>query len=208
EPGTAPLPPNSMLTPGEAGPVEEYESVMREKAGVLERTLTSFKVEARVIAVDRGPNITQYELELASGVKVHRIMSLSDDIAMAMKAQSIRIIAPIPGRSTVGVEVPNQDQETVRLRELLESEEYGKKDFAIPLFLGKDSTGNPLIADLARMPHLLIAGATGSGKSVCMNTIITSILMTRKPAQVKLILIDPKMAELSLYESIPHLLAP
>ncbi|HVY62197.1 MAG TPA: DNA translocase FtsK, partial [Planctomycetota bacterium] len=202
------VPPVTMLTPAEAGPTEEYETIMREKAQVLERTLANFKVEARCVAVERGPNITQYELELAAGVKVHRIMSLGDDIAMAMKAPSIRIIAPIPGRSTVGVEVPNQDQETVRLRELLESEEFGKKDLALPLFLGKDSTGNPLIADLARMPHLLIAGATGSGKSVCMNTVITSILMTRKPAQVKMILIDPKMVELSLYESIPHLLAP
>jgi S-DNA-T family DNA segregation ATPase FtsK/SpoIIIE len=202
------LPPLSMLTPAEAGPVEEYETAMREKAEILGRTLQNFRIEARVVAVERGPNITQYELELAAGVKVHRIMSLGDDLAMALKAPSIRIIAPIPGKSTVGIEVPNQDQDVVRLRELIESDEFGRKDFALPLFLGKDSTGNPLIADLARMPHLLIAGATGSGKSVCMNTIILSILLARKPAQVKMILIDPKMVELSLYEHIPHLLAP
>jgi hypothetical protein len=202
------VPPLTMLTPAEVGPIEEYETAMREKAEVLQRTLQDFKIDARVVAVERGPNITQYELELAPGVKVHRILSLDDDLALALKAASIRIIAPIPGKSTVGVEVPNQDQDIVRLRELLESDEYGKKEYAIPLFLGKDSTGNPLIADLTRMPHLLLAGATGSGKSVCMNTIILSILMTKKPSQVKMILIDPKMVELSLYEHIPHLLAP
>lgn len=197
-----------MLTPSQASPADAYEELLREKAAILERTLSSFKIEGRVVAVERGPNITQYEIELAAGIKVHRLLSLDSDIAMAMKAPNVRIIAPIPGKSTVGVEVPNQDQETVRLRELLQGGEHDKKELAIPLFLGKDATGNALVADLARMPHLLIAGATGSGKSVCMNTVITSILLTRSPADVKMILIDPKMVELSLYGSVPHLLAP
>jgi S-DNA-T family DNA segregation ATPase FtsK/SpoIIIE len=202
------LPPLSMLTPAQAAPAEEYETATREKAGVLERTLADFKIEARVVDVDRGPNITQYDLALAAGVKVHQVMSLADDLAIALKAPPVRIVYPLSGRSTIGVEVPNQNQETVRLRELVASDEHCRKQHAIPLFLGKDSTGTPLVADLARMPHLLVAGATGSGKSVCMNTIITSILLTRRPDEVKMILIDPKMVELSLYESIPHLLAP
>ncbi len=204
----AALPPRSLLAPAQAGSAVEHEAALKEKAAVLAKTLADFKIDARVVAVERGPNITQYELELAAGTKVHRLMSLGDDLAIALKAASIRIIAPIPGRSTVGVEVPNQDQEVVRLRELIESDAYAKKEYAVPLFLGKDATGNPLIADLARMPHLLIAGATGSGKSVCMNSIILSILMARRPSEVKLILIDPKMVELSLYHDVPHLLAP
>jgi DNA segregation ATPase FtsK/SpoIIIE-like protein len=215
-PGTSPssspapyaLPSLGILTPARANPADAYEEVLRERAALLERTLQSFRIEGRVVAVERGPNITQYEIELAAGIKVHRLLSLDDDIAMAMKAPNVRIIAPIPGKSTVGVEVPNQDQETVRLRELVESGVHDEKGLAIPLFLGKYATGNPLVADLARMPHLLIAGATGSGKSVCMNTVITSILLTRAPDDVKMILIDPKMVELSLYAAVPHLLAP
>ncbi|MHC4828905.1 MAG: DNA translocase FtsK [Planctomycetota bacterium] len=202
------LPPLEMLEPAPYVPTHTYEAEIRERAGLLAQALRDFKIDAQVVGVERGPNITRYELALAAGVKVVRIHGLQSDIQMALKARSVRIIAPIPGRSTIGIEVPNQKQDLVRLRELIEDADQDRKKMDIPLFLGKDATGRPLVGDLARMPHLLIAGATGSGKSVCMNTIIASILATRTPDEVKLLLIDPKMVELSLYAKIPHLLAP
>jgi S-DNA-T family DNA segregation ATPase FtsK/SpoIIIE len=186
------------------GPDEDIEG----KREVLERTLEEFGIVAQVVEVDPGPVITQFELELAAGIKIGKIIGLSDDIARALKAQSVRVVAPIPGKSTVGIEVPNSTRQDVRLRELFESGILQRKRMAIPLLLGKDASGEPLVADLAQMPHLLIAGATGSGKSVCMNSIIMTFLMTQSPEDVKLILVDPKMVELSAFRDIPHLMTP
>ena len=194
-----PLPPPSQRT-------DDEDLAARQE--VLERTLEEFGIAAQVVEIDRGPVITQFELELAPGVKIGKIVGLSDDIARAMKAQSVRIVAPIPGKSTVGVEVPNTHREIVRLRELFESGVLDRRRMTIPLLLGKDASGEPLISDLALMPHLLIAGATGSGKSVCMNSIIMTLLMTQHPDDLKLLLIDPKMVELSIFRDIPHLMAP
>jgi len=183
-------------------------TLLEQTAAKIEETLKHFKIEARVVEVQKGPTITQYELTLAAGIKVHKIMNLSDDLAMALKAPSIRIVAPIPGKSTVGIEVPNKTRSTVGLRELLESAEFRDEEYKLPLALGKDVAGNPVVGDLGEMPHLLIAGSTGSGKSVCINSIITNLLLTRSPEEVKLILVDPKMVELAQFENIPHLLAP
>ncbi|HCW44268.1 MAG TPA: hypothetical protein DGU45_03025 [Planctomycetes bacterium] len=152
--------------------------------------------------------ITQYELSLEPGVKVNKIVGLSDDLAMALSAQSVRVVAPIPGKPTVGIEVPNKQRESVVLKELLQSRSFAESDLGLPLLLGKDAAGEPIVADLTKMPHLLIAGSTGSGKSVCINAIIVSMLMTRSPDELKLILVDPKMVELSSFEDIPHLLTP
>jgi len=181
---------------------------IEKKREVLERTLEEFGIAAQVVEIDRGPVITQFELELAPGVKIGKVAGLADDIARAMKAQSVRVVAPIPGKSTVGVEVPNSYREIVRLRELFEGGVLERRRMTIPLLLGKDAAGEPLIADLAQSPHLLIAGATGSGKSVCINSVIMTLLMTQYPDRLKLLLIDPKMVELSVFRDIPHLMAP
>ncbi len=186
----------------------EFQKMVETGIQVLETCLASYKVEAEVEEIQKGPVITMFELNVAPGTRVDRIRSLEDDLAIRLKAPSVRIVAPIPGKSTIGIEVPNPIRETVRLRELITSPEYRSADFALPVFLGKDAAGRVLIEDLAKMPHLLVAGATGTGKSVCLNTLITSILYTRTPDQVKLILIDPKMVELSSFESIPHLMCP
>lgn len=183
-------------------------AILEQTAAKIEETLHHFKIDARVVEVQKGPTITQYELALAAGIKVHKIMNLADDLAMALKAPSIRIVAPIPGKSTVGVEVPNKTRGIVRLRELLEAPEFREEEYQLPLALGKDVAGAPVISDLGDMPHLLIAGSTGSGKSICINSIITTLLLTRTPDEVKLILVDPKMVELAQFENIPHLLAP
>ncbi len=183
-------------------------AILEQTAAKIEETLHHFKIDARVVEVQKGPTITQYELALAAGIKVHKIMNLADDLAMALKAPSIRIVAPIPGKSTVGVEVPNKTRGIVRLRELLEAQEFREEEYQLPLALGKDVAGAPVISDLGDMPHLLIAGSTGSGKSICINSIITTLLLTRTPDEVKLILVDPKMVELAQFENIPHLLAP
>lgn len=188
--------------------VSETYEIDPEAAEALVRTLGQFGVGAQVVRASRGPNITIYELTLEPGIKVSRVVGLADDLALALEAPAVRVHR-MPGRGTVAVEVPNGRQETVYLRELLTSKAYKKsKDLALPLFLGKTAGGKPLITDLARMPHLLIAGSTGSGKSVCMNAIIVSLLATRSLRDVKFILIDPKQVELALYESVPHLLAP
>jgi DNA segregation ATPase FtsK/SpoIIIE, S-DNA-T family len=187
---------------------EEGKEELDQVATRIEDALRSFKIEAAVTNVQRGPVITQYEVSLAAGTKVQKIVALSDDLAMALSAQSVRVVAPIPGKPTVGIEVPNKQRETVVLRELLQSRVFHDSDLMIPMLLGKDAAGEPLVEDLTRMPHLLIAGSTGSGKSVCINAIITSILMTRTPDELKLILVDPKMVELSTFEDIPHLLTP
>ena len=179
----------------------------RECARSIERCLAAFKIEARVVGVAAGPAVTQYEIRLAEGIKVSRIRTYEADLSAALKAVSVRVVAPIPGRDTVGIEVPNLRRQIVVLRELLEAG-HAAKGYGIPLYLGRDVAGDPIIEDLAKMPHLLIAGTTGSGKSVCINTILLSILMTRTPRQVRLILIDPKMVELQVYASVPHLACP
>lgn len=175
---------------------------------ILEETLADFDIEAKVVAYNRGPVITRYELEPAPGVKIHRITSLSDNIALAMKAQSVRIVAPIPGKGTIGVEVPNSASTLVYLKEVLDSKEYKESKSKLKLALGKDIAGSPVIADLASMPHLLIAGATGSGKTVCINSLITSLLLNSTPEDVKFIMIDPKRVELAVFNDLPHLLSP
>jgi hypothetical protein len=202
------LPSPDLLNPPDSTTNPLDRALVQETAAKIEETLRHFKIDARVVEVQRGPVITQYEVSLAAGIKVHKIVSLADDLAMALKAESIRIVAPIPGKNTVGVEVPNKVRVTVGLRELLESRELKERKDRLPLALGKDIAGNPIISDLGEMPHLLIAGSTGSGKSVCINSIIVNLLMTKTPHEVKLILIDPKMVELAPFEDIPHLLTP
>ncbi|MGE0713432.1 MAG: DNA translocase FtsK 4TM domain-containing protein [Planctomycetota bacterium] len=178
------------------------------RAERIEDVLTQFKLAAKVVSVERGPTVTLFALELGRGIKVQRLAGLLDNLALALRVPGIRLQAPIPGTGWVGLEVPNEQQEVVRLRGLLEHPGWREKDPALPLFLGKDSTGHPLIADLARMPHLLIAGATGAGKSVCINTILLSLLMTRAARDVRLILIDPKQVELAPFSQVPHLMHP
>ncbi len=202
--GEYPFPPIELFSEPEVCDDAATQEIIERNARAIERRLGSFKVGARVVGVSQGPAVTQYELSLAEGIKVSRVNSFEADLAAALKALSVRVVAPIPGRDTVGVEVPNATRQTVLMRELLEL--FGRADkMAIPLFLGKDVAGDPIVEDLARMPHLLIAGTTGSGKSVCINSILLSILMTRAPNQVRLILIDPKMVELQHYKNVPHL---
>ncbi|HHT9130160.1 MAG TPA: DNA translocase FtsK 4TM domain-containing protein [Candidatus Brocadiaceae bacterium] len=181
---------------------------IKQRANVLKNTLTQFNVQSEVVEIERGPVITMYELELAPGTKVGKVVGLSDDLSIALKAPSVRVVAPLPGKSTIGVEVPNIQRKMVILRELLEASDEARKKMAIPLLIGKDVAGNPVISDLASMPHLLIAGTTGSGKSVCLNSIILSILFLRYPNEVQLLLVDPKMVEFSLFREIPHLISP
>jgi len=204
------LPPLSLLDPAEPFDERALEALIRENSTILERTLSEFGIGARVVGIEKGPSVTRYEIALAPGIKVNRITSLSDDIAMAVKAKSVRVVAPIPGKSTAGVEVPNAIKEIVHLIELLTCDEFkAKKDkFILPILLGKDASGTPILSDLTRMPHLLIAGATGSGKSVCLNSIIVTTLMLHRPENVRLILVDPKMVDLGMFEYIPHLLTP
>lgn len=174
----------------------------------IEETLNNFGIEASVIQINKGPSITCYEVQPAPGIKVSRIVNLADDLALSLATSDIRVEAPIPGKSAVGIEVPNRVKDNVGLKELLQSEEYISLDSNIPLLLGKDISGKPIVSSIDKMPHLLIAGATGSGKSVCINTIIMSILFRAHPDDVKLLLIDPKVVELSVYNGIPHLLIP
>ncbi len=198
-------PPVELLTPAEpsaARPVGD------ERGALIEETLAQFKLGAKVMAVERGPAVTLFALELGRGIKVQRLAGLLDNLAIALRVPGIRLQAPIPGTSWVGLEVPNEEQEVVRFRELVEHPGWREKDPALPLFLGKDSAGRPLIADLAKMPHLLIAGATGAGKSVCINGIILSLVMTRSPREAQLILIDPKQVELAQFGKVPHLKHP
>jgi len=180
----------------------------REKAYVLEQTLNEFRLDVRVVAIETGPVITVFELKLAPGIKVSQVASLTNDMARALKAPSVRVVAPLPNKNTVGIEVPNIDKEKVRVRDVMELAGRATADYAIPLFLGKDAAGQPLVNDLTRMPHLLIAGTTGSGKSVCVASIITSLLMTRSPEQVQMILVDPKVVELAIFKDVPHLMCP
>jgi S-DNA-T family DNA segregation ATPase FtsK/SpoIIIE len=202
------LPPWDCLAEAEHGFAESQEKFVREKAAVLEQAMREFNIDARVVEIDTGPVITMYELELAPGIKVSSITALSNDIMRALKAESVRIVAPVPGKNTVGIEAPNAEKEKVRLKELMQTAPDATQKMAIPLFLGKDASGEPLITDLTSMPHCLIAGTTGSGKSVCINSIIMSILYHQRPDIVKLILVDPKVVEMAPFKEIPHLMCP
>jgi DNA segregation ATPase FtsK/SpoIIIE, S-DNA-T family len=202
------LPPRDMLEPPKAFPMQEHEAKVHARAMLLERTLLDFGHQVRVVQIDTGPVITQYEIELEAGLRVSKITGLADDLAIALAVPSVRIVAPIPGKTTVGIEVPNDHRNMVRLCEVMAGETGRNKKFRIPLFIGKDVKGHPLVFDLAEMPHLLMAGRTGTGKSVCLNAMILSILMTKRPDEVKMILIDPKKVELSQYKRIPHLMHP
>lgn len=194
---------------GKAKAGESFDKkAIRDTAVKLQKTLASFGVEAKVTNITKGPTVTRYELTPNTGVKVSKIVNLSDDIALNLEAKSIRIEAPIPGKAAVGIEVPNKISESVSLREVIESDVFKKAESKLTFALGKDAAGNMCVGDIAKMPHTLIAGATGSGKSVCINSIIVSILYKAKPSEVKMILIDPKMVELSGYNGIPHLLIP
>ncbi len=202
------LPPLSLLKqPSPADQSGEYE-LIQANAAKLERTFQSFGVKAKVTQVHLGPAVTKYEVHPDIGVKVSKIVSLSDDLALALAAKDIRIEAPIPGKSAIGIEVPNSEIALVSLREVLDATQNHKPNSKLMIALGRDITGDAVVAELNKMPHLLIAGSTGSGKSVCINAIILSILMRAKPHEVKMMMIDPKMVELSVYNGIPHLLAP
>ena len=202
------FPPANLLEDSEDFPYELLAEKAQEAAVILERTFDEFGLNVRVSEVDTGPVVTQFELKLEPGLRVSKVQALEDDIAIALRVPSVRVVSPIPGKNTVGVEVPNEKQVLVRLRELIETPDEKIDKMAIPIFLGKDVSGRPLAIDMAKMPHLLIAGRTGTGKSVCLNTLILSMLMTRSPDEVKMLMIDPKMVELSPYKNIPHLMHP
>jgi S-DNA-T family DNA segregation ATPase FtsK/SpoIIIE len=209
EPGSPyELPPLEFLEAPAPLAIQAHEAKVNARAMLLERTLLDFGYQVRVVQIDTGPVITQYEIELEAGLRVSRIISLADDLAIALAVPSVRIVAPIPGKTTVGIEVPNDHRNMVRLSEVIAGVGARTQECRIPLFLGKDVKGQPLVFDLAEMPHLLMAGRTGTGKSVCLNAMILSILMTRRPDEVKLILVDPKKVELSQYKRIPHLMHP
>ena len=201
-------PPIELLSKGEKKAIKGGAKALADVATKLQKTLYSFGVQAKVENVTVGPAITRYELKPAEGVRVSKIANLADDIALNLAAETIRIEAPIPGKQAVGIEVPNQEKEMVHLREVLESDEFEDSKSKMGVALGKDVAGKVIIADMAKMPHTLIAGSTGSGKSVCINTIITSIIYKAKPSEVKLVMVDPKVVELSVYNGIPHLLIP
>ena len=202
------LPPPELLDPPDGAQIKVDKDTLRANSLILQKKLADFGVEGEVVAVRPGPVITMYEFKPAAGVKVRRIVMLADDLAMALRAVSVRILAPIPGESVVGIEIPNPRRETVYLRELIESDSYHSVDSKITLALGKDIGGTPFATDLARMPHLLVAGATGTGKSVSINAMILSILFKSSPQDVRFIMVDPKMLELTVYEDIPHQLVP
>jgi S-DNA-T family DNA segregation ATPase FtsK/SpoIIIE len=202
------LPPVTLLEEPKPFPYEAQDQRLREQAAKLEQTFTDFSLNVRVVGINTGPVITQYEIALETGLRVNKVTCMADDLALNLRVPSVRIVAPIPGKNTVGIEVPNERRAEVRLKEVMLTAGPKVQQLNIPLFLGKDTEGQSLVYDLADMPHLLIAGRTGTGKSVCLNAIILSILMTRRPDQVKLIMIDPKMTELIEYGKIPHLMHP
>jgi S-DNA-T family DNA segregation ATPase FtsK/SpoIIIE len=207
-PGEYELPPLTLLSDP---PATRYVMTVEEKDRLsrkIEQTLAQFRVEVEVVEVIQGPVITRFALKVAPGVRVSRILALESELAMAMKAHHVRILAPIPGQSAVGVEVPNKRANAVMLKELLECDEFQEHKSTLAFTLGKNLAGEPVVCDLAAMPHLLIAGATGSGKSVCLNTIIASFLYRNTPDRIKFVMIDPKRVELSIYQEIPHLIAP
>jgi S-DNA-T family DNA segregation ATPase FtsK/SpoIIIE len=202
------LPPLAMLSRPARGRNVRNNKDISENIKILEETLENFGVRARVTQVSKGPAITRYEIQPPPGIKVSRIVGLADDIALSMASPDVRIEAPIPGKAAVGIEVPNVEITMVHLRELLEAEQFRESSAKLTVVLGKDIAGNPILADLTRMPHLLIAGATGAGKSVCLNTIISGILFKATPDEVKFLIIDPKMVELTTYNGIPHFISP
>jgi S-DNA-T family DNA segregation ATPase FtsK/SpoIIIE len=202
------FPPVALLDPQLQVDRREQEEAITADAEILEKAITNFKVEARVVDWCHGPVVTMYELALGTGVKVNRIHNLAEDLAVALKKPSVRVVAPLPGKDTIGVEVPNRVREDVRLKSLIGAPEFGRRTAALPLLIGADVAGSPVIEDLAAMPHLLIAGTTGSGKSVCINSVLLSLLLTRTPEQVRLILVDPKQVELAFFAKIPHLYTP
>jgi S-DNA-T family DNA segregation ATPase FtsK/SpoIIIE len=208
EPGDYELPSIELLMANEPFEREAQEKEVRRKAKILEKTFANFGFNVKVVEIETGPVIAQFEVELEAGLRLSKITSLADDLAIALRVPSVRIVAPIPGKNTVGIEIPNEERQLVRLREVIEEADGKAKKMRIPIYLGKDVAGNPMVADLASLPHLLIAGRTGTGKSVCLNTIIVSMLMTRRPDEVRMLLIDPKMVELSPYKTLPHLMHP
>jgi S-DNA-T family DNA segregation ATPase FtsK/SpoIIIE len=207
-PGEYELPSMDLLLQSESFNFEEHEKEVRRKAKILEKTFTNFGFNIRVVEIQTGPVIAQFEVELEAGLRLSRITGLADDLAIALRVPSVRIVAPLPGKNTVGIEVPNSERQIVRLREVMEEAGAKVAKLRIPIFLGKDVAGNPMIVDLSSLPHLLIAGRTGTGKSVCLNSIIISMLMTRRPDEVRMLMIDPKMVELSPYKRLPHLMHP
>ncbi|MCA9064996.1 MAG: DNA translocase FtsK 4TM domain-containing protein [Planctomycetaceae bacterium] len=208
QPRSYSLPSVELLEHAEDFPYELLAKKARIAAATLEKTFEEFGLNIKVSEIDTGPVVTQFELELEPGLRVNKVTALEDDLAIALRVPSVRVVAPIPGKNTVGVEVPNEKQVMVRLKELLLASRAQWEDMRLPLFLGKDVSGRPLAVDMSKMPHLLIAGRTGTGKSVCLNTLILSLLMTRTPDEVRMLMIDPKMVELSPYKRIPHLMHP
>jgi S-DNA-T family DNA segregation ATPase FtsK/SpoIIIE len=208
EPSEFELPPIDLLVKGTAVNTDAQEKDVRKKAKVLEKTFANFGFNVKVVEIETGPVIAQFEVELEAGLRLSKITSLADDLAIALRVPSVRIVAPIPGKNTVGIEVPNAERQIVHMREVIEEASGKAQKMKIPIYLGKDVAGNPMVADLASLPHLLIAGRTGTGKSVCLNTLIMSMLMTRRPDELRMLLIDPKMVELSCYKTLPHLMHP
>ena len=202
------LPSLDLLLPTEYLELDQQEQEVRDRARVLEKTFAEFGFKVKVVEVETGPVISQYEIELEAGLRLAKITNLADDLAIALRVPSVRIVAPIPGKNSVGIEVPNTTRQMVRLREVIEETPAKSRTMKIPIFLGKDVAGNPMVVDMASLPHLLIAGRTGTGKSVCLNSIIVSMLMTRRPDEVRMLMIDPKMVELTPYKSLPHLMHP
>lgn len=202
------LPNVDLLLESEPIQFELQEKEVRQRAQILEKTFADFGYNVRVVEIQTGPVIAQYEVALEAGLRLSKIAGLADDLAIALRVPSVRIVAPIPGKNTVGIEVPNSERQIVRLREVMEETLPTAQKMRIPIFLGKDVAGNPMVVDLTTLPHLLIAGRTGTGKSVCLNSMIMSIVMTRRPDEVRMLLIDPKMVELSPYKRLPHLMHP
>ena len=202
------LPSLDLFEDAEEFPYDQLARKARLSAITLEQTFKEFGLNVKVVEIDTGPVITQFELELEAGLRLSKVTSLADDLAIALRVPAVRVVASIPGKNTVGVEVPNGNRVMVRMRELIESSPAEVESMRIPLFLGKDVSGRPMAVDMAKMPHLLIAGRTGTGKSICLNALILSILATRTPDQVRMLMIDPKMVELSPYKRIPHLMHP
>jgi S-DNA-T family DNA segregation ATPase FtsK/SpoIIIE len=208
EPVPYELPPLSLLADPDPFPVADHESALRDRAALLEKTFQDFGLNVRVVGIHTGPVITQYEVALETGLRLSKVTNLADDLALNLRVPAVRVVAPLPGRNTVGIEVPNEHRQTVRLKELITATLPKAAKYRLPVFLGKDVEGRSLVYDLSAMPHLLIAGRTGTGKSVCLNTIILSLLYTRRPDECRLIMIDPKKVELSEYGKVPHLMHP
>ena len=206
--GAFQLPPISFLDDPEPSKVSADDENLRMLSRLLEKKLEDFNVRGNVVAVSPGPVITTFEYAPAPGVKINKITGLSDDLALTLRATSVRIVAPIPGKAVIGIEIPNQDRETVRFKEVAVSPAFEDSRYRLTICLGKDIIGNPVVAELEKMPHLLIAGATGAGKSVALNTMICSFLYKAAPGEVKLIMVDPKRIELTMYDGIPHLITP